>query len=97
MNTSPFRQEVDSGTSRYWLRMLNSLRYYWIAAKGYRLTPWKSPYLRWRFETYAGSEAADLCPRKFIGLTWKHRTGLRRFANWAAVRRSAKARKSNII
>jgi hypothetical protein len=97
MNTSPFRQEVDCGTSRFCLRMLNSLRYYWIAAKGYRLTPWKSPYLRWRFETYAGKEAADPSPRNFIGLAWKHRTGLRRFANWAAVRRSAEARKSNIL
>jgi hypothetical protein len=77
--------------------MLNSLRYYWISAKGYRLTPWKSPYLKWRFETYVGGEAADMTPAKFVRLAWKHRDGLRRFANWAAERRSARSRKSKIV
>ena len=40
--------------------MLNALRYYWITAKGYRLRPWKSPYIQWRLETFYGKEAADL-------------------------------------
>ena len=33
--------------------MFEALRYYWIAARGYRLHPWDSPYIRWRFETFS--------------------------------------------
>jgi hypothetical protein len=69
--------------------MLNTFRYYWIAARGYRLSPWKSPYLRWRFETFLGSEAADLDARKFFQLAWKYRSQLENFADWAAERRRA--------
>ena len=46
--------------------MFNFLRYYWSAAKGYRLTPWKSPYLRWRFETFLGPEAAEMDARAHL-------------------------------
>jgi len=69
--------------------MLNTFRYYWIAARGYRLSPWKSPYLRWRFETFLGPEAADLDARKFFHLSWKYRSQLESFADWAAERRRA--------
>jgi hypothetical protein len=69
--------------------MLNTFRYYWIAARGYRLSPWKSPYLRWRFETFLGAEAADLDARKFFQLSWKYRSQLENFADWAAERRRA--------
>ena len=29
----------------------------WRLARGYRLRPWRSPYLRWRMETYWGLHA----------------------------------------
>jgi len=29
----------------------------WRLARGYRLRPWRSPYLRWRIETYSGIHA----------------------------------------
>lgn len=67
--------------------MLNALRYYWITAKGYRLTPWKSPYLRWRMETFFGPAAADLDARKFLRLMWQERARMRRFLRWVAERR----------
>lgn len=67
--------------------MFKALSYYWITAKGYRLRPWKSPYIRWRFETFLGPEAANLDARKFFRLSWKHRAQVRRFVNWAAERR----------
>jgi len=70
------------------------LRYYWIAARGYRLEPWKSPYLRWRFETFLGKEAANLDATKFFRLSWKYRDRLRSFAEWAAVRQNAQQRRS---
>jgi hypothetical protein len=69
--------------------MLKMLRYYWITTKGYRLTPWNSPYLRWRFETFLGSEAADMTAGKFFRLSWKYRNQLESFVNWADERRKA--------
>jgi len=67
--------------------MWKTLRYYWIAARGYRLQPWNSPYLQWRFETFLGKEAAHLDARKFLQLAWKYRDNLRSFADWSAQRR----------
>ena len=67
--------------------MLKTLRYYWSVARGYRLKPWKSPYVRWRFETFLGSEAADLDARKFLRLSWKYRANMMRFMDWAAERK----------
>ncbi len=72
--------------------MLSALRYYWIAAKGYRLRPWRSPYLRWRLETFAGSEAADLDAGKFFRLLWRYRTQMSKFVDWAAERRKEQRR-----
>jgi hypothetical protein len=69
--------------------MLNALRYYWIISKGYRLSPWKSPYIRWRLETVFGHEAADLDARKFFSLLWRERARMERFLEWVAVRRQA--------
>jgi len=74
--------------------MWATLRYYWIAARGYRLQPWRSPYLQWRFETFLGKEASNLDARKFLQLLWKYRDRLKSFAQWAAVRRRAQQRHS---
>jgi hypothetical protein len=63
--------------------MLSALRYYWIAAKGYRLRPWKSPYLRWRMETFFGPAAAAGDARTFFRLLWRERERLERFLAWA--------------
>jgi hypothetical protein len=72
--------------------MLKALRYYWIVAKGYRLFPWRSPYIRWRFETFLGPEAADLNAAKFFRLSWKYRQQMERFLDWAEERRQAQRR-----
>jgi hypothetical protein len=73
--------------------MWKALRYYWLVARGYRLHPWQSPYLQWRFETFLGQEGANLDARKFFHLTWKYRHQLNRFADWAAERRRAQRRR----
>jgi hypothetical protein len=75
--------------------MFNALRYYWITAKGYRLRPWKSPYIRWRLETFFGKEAADLDPRKFFALMWRERARMERFLDWVNERRRAQRRKED--
>ena len=62
--------------------MLSALRYYWITARGYRLRPWASPYLRWRLETFFGPSAANLGARDFIRLLWHERARLGRFLAW---------------
>ncbi|MGA8037560.1 MAG: hypothetical protein WA823_01050 [Candidatus Acidiferrales bacterium] len=68
-------------------RMLNALRYYWVVAKGYRLRPWASPYLQWRFETYFGKDAAHLDRAGFLRLMWNERERMRRFLEWVAEQR----------
>src|SRR5882724_1107709 len=73
--------------------MLSALRFYWTAAKGYRLRPWRSPYIRWRMETFFGLEAAPRDARTFFRLTWRERARLMSFFNWADVRRGEMQRK----
>jgi hypothetical protein len=73
--------------------MLSALRLYWTAAKGHRLQPWRSPYIRWRMETFFGPEAAPRDARTFFRLTWRERSRLLSFFNWADVRRSEMQRK----
>jgi hypothetical protein len=68
--------------------MLNALRYYWITSKGYRLRPWASPYLQWRFETYFGKDAAHLDRAAFISLMWRERARMRTFLEWVAAQRA---------
>ena len=66
--------------------MVKMLRYYWIAAKGFRLHPWDSPYLRWRFETFLGPQASEMTAGKFFRLSWKYRNEMERFLDWAEQR-----------
>jgi len=63
--------------------MLSAIRFYWVAAKGYRLCPWRSPYIRWRMETFFGPPAADLNARGFFQLIWSERARIRSFLRWA--------------
>jgi hypothetical protein len=73
--------------------MLKLLRYYWITAKGYRLRPWKSPYLRWRFETFLGAEAANMSAKDFFRLSWKYRDRMERFVRWSDERRQVQRKR----
>lgn len=73
--------------------MFKTLQYYWNAARGYRLNPWKSPYVRWRFETFLGKEAANLTAGKFFRLAWKYRDHMQRFVDWAAERQRFQRRR----
>ena len=71
------------------MRVLAALRYYWITSVGYRLQPWKSPYLRWRLETYFGGKAHVDSPGEFFRLLWNERTHLHAFLEWVEERRTA--------
>lgn len=67
--------------------MLNALRYYWITAKGYRLRPWRSPYIQWRLETFFGAEAGHLSAGQFFRLLWRERARMERFLEWVGERK----------
>jgi hypothetical protein len=57
--------------------------FWWHAARGYRLRPWRSPYLRWRVETYWGLPAGKIGFGDFWRFVWEHRQDLARFLAWA--------------
>ncbi len=68
--------------------LMSALRYYWTTAKGYRLRPWKSPYIAWRMETFFGPQAAHASAAQFFGLLWKERRRLTEFLRWTERYRS---------
>ena len=59
------------------------LRFIWRSSRGYRLRPWRNPYLLWRIETYWGLHADRITPGEFWRFVWVHRRELRRFLHWA--------------
>jgi hypothetical protein len=67
--------------------MFNALRYYWIVARGHRFTPWRSPYIQWRMETFFGHDAAGLNAGKFFSLMWRERARMKRFLGWVGDQR----------
>jgi hypothetical protein len=58
------------------------LRALWAMTRGYRLRPWRSPYLRWRIETYSGLHADSIGFREFWRFAWRERANLRRYLHW---------------
>jgi hypothetical protein len=60
------------------------LKILWRLSKGYRLRPWRSPYLLWRIETYSGMHADRIGAGEFLRFTWKQRRELMRFLKWAS-------------
>ena len=59
------------------------LRTLWRLTRGYRLRPWRSPYLRWRMETYWGLHADEITFGQFWGLMWRQRWEMLRYLRWA--------------
>lgn len=59
-------------------------RFLWNSTRGYHLTPWRSPYLRWRIETYCGVKMDRVGFLEFWGFMWRERGQLTRFLRWTA-------------
>ena len=57
-------------------------RFLWRATRKHRLRPWRSPYLRWRVETFSGLEAERIGMGAFLGFCWRERRALLRFLRW---------------
>lgn len=62
--------------------MIEGLKFLWNATRGNRFRPWKSPYLRWRLETYSGQHADTIVARDFWRLFWAEKRQLVRFLRW---------------
>ncbi len=62
--------------------MFEWLRFTWKATRGYRLRPWRSPYLLWRVETYTGKKAETVRLPDLFRMVWHERLQLLRFASW---------------
>lgn len=62
--------------------VMGAIRFLWNATRGNRLRPWRSPYLRWRLETYSGQRADTVRLRDFWELFWKEKRQLLRFLRW---------------
>lgn len=63
--------------------MFYALGYFWRLSKGHRLRPWRSPLVRWRFETFFGIHAETLTAGQFFGLLWGNRARIGGFLKWA--------------
>jgi hypothetical protein len=76
--------------------MRNIVRFIWNSARGHRLAPWRSPYLRWRIETYTGIKMQSIGVLEFFGFMWRERQELGRFLKWTAeMERYARAKPKN--
>ena len=62
--------------------MWNIIRFMWNSTRGYHLTPWRSPYLRWRIETYTGLKMDKIGFFAFWSFMWHERKELGRFLKW---------------
>jgi hypothetical protein len=62
--------------------MWGSVLFLWRATRGSRLRPWRSPYLRWRFETYTGKRAETVTAKDFVGLATKEWRQILHFLRW---------------
>jgi hypothetical protein len=60
----------------------------WTATRGYRFAPWRSPYLRWRIETWSGIPADSIDASKFWSFVWERRVDLWRYLRWVARNRA---------
>jgi hypothetical protein len=65
-------------------QMRELLRFLWNSTRGHRFAPWRSPYLRWRMETYSGLKMDKIGFVEFWGFMVRERKQLRRFLKWTA-------------
>jgi len=62
--------------------IVSAVRFWWRGCAGYRLTPWRSPYLRWRVETFTGKPAGTLRFGDFWALFVAERRQMGSYLRW---------------
>lgn len=80
-----------SGCPQFPMWMLRAIRIACRIAWPYVLTPWRSPLVRWRMETYGVRDergrllhAEDITPACFAAFLSRHHRPLWRYLRWAA-------------
>jgi hypothetical protein len=68
--------------------MFAGLRFLWTATRGHHLRPWRSPFLKWRLETFTGLHAEKIGPRDFWRFLISDRKQLLHFLHWLSEMRS---------
>lgn len=70
--------------------MPGAVIFLWNATRGHRLAPWRSPYLRWRLETYSGIHADRITAAVMLRFLWVEKRQFLRFLRWTGeIRRDA--------
>lgn len=69
-------------TGRVIRAVVSAVRLWWDGCRGFRLRPWRSPYLRWRVETYSGKPAGTLRLRDFVALFVAERGQIVHYLRW---------------
>lgn len=73
--------------------MLGALQFLWNSTRGSRLQPWRSPYLRWRIETYSGMHADTITAAVMFRFLWAEKWQFLRFLRWTEeIRMESKSR-----
>jgi hypothetical protein len=73
--------------------VLAPFRFLCNATRGYWLRPWRSPYLRWRIETYSGQRAETLTAGSVLSFLWATRWEMLSFLHWTGtMQREARKR-----
>ena len=73
--------------------MIGAIQFLWNATRGARLRPWRSPYLRWRMETYTGMHAESIGAAAMLSFVWQERRQFLRFLRWTdEIRDESKSR-----
>jgi hypothetical protein len=62
--------------------VIGALQFLWNSTRGSRLRPWRSPYLRWRVETYSGMHADQIGARQMLRFLWQEKRQFLRFLRW---------------
>ena len=65
-------------------RVFAPIRFIWHAIRGNWLHPWRSPYLRWRMETYSGIPADSIDAQAFWKFMSAEKGRLFHFLRWTA-------------
>ena len=60
------------------------IRFLWNATRGHRLAPWRSPYIKWRLETYTGLKMEKIGLPQICGILWHEYPQIFRFLLWTA-------------
>ncbi len=60
------------------------LRFLWNATRGHRLAPWRSPYIKWRLETYTGLKMEKIGLVQIAGIMRHEYRQMWHFLLWTA-------------